>query len=141
MYFGCYVFAMHEIVFGKRNHNYSESGSGHISHRNLNWLIIVFVVLCSHIYSQLHCFSLVRPTVIGGELSGDISHRNMCLLLILIWNGIQKCDTFYNLILLETNLHEKLLFNTHKSKILFLPSYYKHTYFIQTITIPHNYYF
>ena len=65
-------------------YNSSESGSGHISHRNLIWLIIVFVVLCSHIYSQLHCFSLVRSTVIGGELSGDISHRNMCLLLILV---------------------------------------------------------
>ena len=64
-------------------YNSSESGSGHISHRNLIWLIIVFVVLCSHIHSQLHCFSLVRSTVIGGELSGDISHRNMCLLLVL----------------------------------------------------------
>ena len=43
-------------------YNSSESGSGHTSHRNLIRLIIVFVVVCVHIYSQLHCFSLVRST-------------------------------------------------------------------------------
>ena len=32
-------------------YNSSESGSGHISHRNLIWLIIVFVVLCSHTFT------------------------------------------------------------------------------------------
>ena len=76
---------MHEIVFGKPfAYNSSESGSGHTSHRNLIRLIIVFVVVCVHIYSQLHCFSLVRSTVIGGELSGDISPKYMCLLLIFV---------------------------------------------------------
>ena len=61
MYFGCYIFAMHKIAY-----NSSESCSGHISHRNLIRLVIVFVVVCVHIYSQLlHCFSLVRSTVIG----------------------------------------------------------------------------
>ena len=78
MYFSRYIFAMHEIVFGKIipfAYNSSESGSGHTSHRNLIRLIIVFVVVFVHIYSQLHCFSLVRSTVIGGELSGDISPK------------------------------------------------------------------
>ena len=55
-------------------YNSSESGSGHTSHRNLIWLIIV-LLFCVHIYSQLHCFSLVRSTVIGGELSGNISPK------------------------------------------------------------------
>ena len=32
-------------------YNSSESGFGHISHRNLIWLIIVFVVLCSHLFT------------------------------------------------------------------------------------------
>ena len=39
-------------------YNSSESGSGHISHRNLIWLIIVFVVVCVHIYIH-SCIALV----------------------------------------------------------------------------------
>ncbi len=56
----------------------------------------------------LHCFSLVKSTVIGGELSGDISHRNMCLLVILVleWHSKNEIHCI-NIILLETNLHHK----------------------------------
>ena len=56
-------------------YNSSESDSGHISHRKIRLIIIVFVVACVYIYSQLHCFSLVRSTVTGGELSGVISPK------------------------------------------------------------------
>ena len=74
-------------------YNSSESGSGHISHRNLIRLVIVFVVVCVHTYSQLHCFSLVRSTVIGGELSGDISPKYVSFINI----SFHKCDTLYKI--------------------------------------------
>ena len=78
-------------------YNSSESGSGHISHRNLIRLVIVFVVVCVHIYSQLHCFSLVRSTVIGGELSVDISPKYVSFINICFGIAFQKCDTLYKI--------------------------------------------
>jgi len=101
-------------------YNSSESGSGHISHRNLIWLIIVFVV-CVNIYSHLHCFSLVRSTVIGGELSGDISPKYVSFINICFGMAFTNVILYIKyIILLETNLHHQLLFYTHKNQNLIL---------------------
>ena len=74
--------------------------AGHISHRNLIRLVIVFVVVCVHTYSQLHCFSLVRSTVIGWELSGDISpkyaHKNQNFILINLFQTYLFHTSNYN---------------------------------------------
>ena len=84
-------------------YNSSESGSGRISQRSLILLIIVFVVCCFSISAQHHYFSLVRSTVIGGELSGDLSSYFKSSLYgsILLLSNIYKT----HLILLELNLH------------------------------------
>ena len=102
-------------------YNSSEIGSGHTSHRNLIQLIIVFVVVCVHIYSQLHCFSLVRSTVIGGELSGDISPKYVSFINICFGMAFKNVILYIKyIILLETNLHHQLLFYTHKNQNLIL---------------------
>ena len=117
---------MHEIAY-----NSSESGSGHISHRNLIRLVIVFVVRV-HIYSQLHCFSLVRSTVIGGELSGDISPKYVSFINISFGMAF-TCDTLYKIIYysLGNKFASPVIIYTHKNQkfilINLLQTYSFHT--------------